>query len=146
MKRSILVMAIVPLLLAAGGEKKKPAAKPVVRQMVVPPGAKQMDANTWRYTDPQGKTWIYAKNPFGLTRYEETASAQNVADPAEAMKAYPEGDKVRFETVSPFGVSRWVKSKGEMTETERRVWERDSAAAAGTAKPAESGAATERKE
>jgi hypothetical protein len=146
MKRLIWIMAIAPLLLAAGGEKKQPAAKPAVRQMVVPAGAKQVDANTWRYTDKQGKTWIYARNPFGLARYEETAAVQTPPAAAQGLKAYPEGDKVRFEAPSPFGVSRWVKSKQEMTEDERRVWERDSAAAAGAAQPAESGTVAERKE
>jgi hypothetical protein len=148
MKRWIWIIGILPLLLVAGEQKKKSTAKPVVvRQIVVPPGAKQMDANTWRYTDAKGKTWMYSRSPFGMTRYEETAGtsagAQTAVDTPEGMKAFPEGDKVRFETSGPFGVTRWVKGKDEMSDVERRVWERDAPEAA---KPAPPASGAERKE
>ncbi len=33
----------------------------------IPKGANEVEPNLFRYTDPQGKTWIYRKIPFGVS-------------------------------------------------------------------------------
>ena len=48
-----------------------------------------------------------------------------MAQQIESTKAIEEGDSVRFERTSPFGVTRWQRKKGELNEMERAVWERE---------------------
>jgi hypothetical protein len=116
----------------------------------LPRGAKQIEANAWVYTDAQGKTWTYRRTPFGLVRLpgkpenptEQKAAPRDVATPFGQVKttatsgevidngdnviAVEEGDSIRFERPSPFGKYRWVRKKTELTEMEKRVWERES--------------------
>ena len=37
------------------------------------------------------------------------------------MKAFDEGDKVRFEKPSPFGPVKWEKNKSDLTDDERNL-------------------------
>jgi hypothetical protein len=132
----------------------------------IPAGAQEVSPNTFRHTDSSGKTWMYYKTPFGITRSEEKkaeatqkreADAQGrtwVASPtpfgvskgeekamqeatreavrsaaasgAEApdTKVVDDGEFVRFERRTPFGVSTWRRRKSELTETEREIVER----------------------
>ena len=107
-----------------------PAALPAAPPGV-PAGARRIAPGEWRYTDPQGKTWIYRSGAFGVVRGEEQAASEQVPP---GMKAVADGDRVRFERPSPFGPLCWVKKKSELSDLERRVWERDRA----TARPKES--------
>ena len=77
------------------------------------------------YTDAQGKKWIYRITPFGVVRLEEKSEAQTKteADKAAGIKAFEEGDKVRFERQGPFGVWKWEKKKSELDETEKAALE-----------------------
>jgi len=43
--------------------------------LAIPAGAVVVESNLYRHTDAQGKTWIYRRTPFGITR----AEAQSVA-------------------------------------------------------------------
>ncbi|MEO8373133.1 MAG: hypothetical protein ABI806_28365 [Candidatus Solibacter sp.] len=103
---------------AKAPEKVNDASKPAA----IPAGAVADATGDYRYTDPQGKKWIYRKTPFGVTRLED--SAENAAPKAAAasgggITAFDEGDKVRFERKGPFGVWKWEKKKSEMDESER---------------------------
>ncbi|MBM3747018.1 MAG: hypothetical protein FJW34_14605, partial [Acidobacteria bacterium] len=67
--RYLVLLVVVPLLAVAAEQKKapvKPAA--AASPTVIPKEAKQIEPYTWRYTDDQGKNWIYRKTPFGVVR------------------------------------------------------------------------------
>jgi len=95
--------------------------------LAIPAGAVTVESNLYRHTDAQGKTWIYRRTPFGITR----AEAQTVTPPrAEAWdntKAWDDGDAVRFERPGPFGVYRWRTKKSELDAAEQAFWARQQA-------------------
>jgi hypothetical protein len=137
-----LVLMILPLALAAADQKKKtpPRAAPPPQATVIPKEAKQIEPYTWRYTDAQGKTWIYRKTPFGVVRFPEQTAAQTqpAEDIPEGLTAVEEGDSIRFERPTPFGKHRWTRKKTGLTEMERKAWERErQKGAAATTKPQE---------
>lgn len=132
MKHRWLLWLIVPLGLCAADEAKtakKPAApasqasKPAP-EAGVPAGAVQQGPNVWRYTDRDGKNWLYNKTPFGVMKSQEQPASE--AKIPEGMRATEDGDSVRFERPGPFGAQRWTKKKDQLDELERKVWERDS--------------------
>jgi hypothetical protein len=129
MKLAVLALAVMAPLAFAGAEqtkKKPPAAPPPAKETVIPKEAKQIEPYTYRYTDAQGKTWIYRKTPFGVVRFPEPPpEAKPVEEIPEGMTAVEDGDSVRFERPTPFGKHRWTRKKSELTELERRVWERE---------------------
>ncbi len=139
----ILVPALLIAVALHGAENKKKskpapaaaaakpaAAKPAVPELRVPPDAVLIEPGMWRYTDPDGKVWIYRKGPFALVRIPE---AKDADAPPEGMKASEDGEVVRFEKPTPFGVARWSKKKDALDVTERAVWERDCAKPAAAA-------------
>src|SRR5258708_3701600 len=92
MKSKLLWIALplsAALLAAADGQAKKPAksepatetakpktAKPqpvpaVTKPVEIPKDAVESEPGTYRYTDAQGKRWVYRKTPFGVARAEE---------------------------------------------------------------------------
>ena len=64
------------------------AAKPAFRQsagraqapaaVALPRGAVEVQPGTWRYTDQQGRNWIYRNTPFGIARFEEKIGRAHV--------------------------------------------------------------------
>lgn len=119
MKLLIAVFAVVTVLSAAGPQ--------------IPKGAVESERGTFHYTDAHGKKWIYRQTPFGIARFQEGANERPAPalDPNAGTKATADGDTIRFERPSPFGVYRWEKNKSELNEMERAVWERQSAKTAG---------------
>jgi hypothetical protein len=150
MKLRILILAtLLGAGLAAGDGGKKdpqsnPPASPAPSAPSVPIGppkeAVEIARYTFRYTDAQGKVWIYRRTPFGWMKAER----KDVPEAAPAAAALPEtrvvedGDGVRFERNTPFGMQRWRRKKSELTEQEKQIFERASrpAANAPSAKPA----------
>ena len=98
-------------------------------EVTIPPGAVQSDPSTWRYTDPQGRQWIYRKTPWGMARFEDKAGTPEEAAARQAelasMKAADDGEYVRFERPGPFGVYKWRQKKTELNDLEKQAWERD---------------------
>ncbi len=136
MKTLIAVCLFAPLFAVAGDEPQKkpesakPAAKAAAKRSAstesdLPAGAVLVDTNTWHWKAPDGKTWLYRRTPFGLSRgvIEEKPKLADEIPPG--MIAIDAGDSVRFERPSPFGPLKWTKSKSELTELEQLVWERD---------------------
>jgi hypothetical protein len=41
------------------------------------------------------------------------------------VRAFDEGDVIRFERPGPFGVSQWKTRKSDLNEHERAVWARE---------------------
>lgn len=140
---TLRVLAVLTILAATAAAADKPVATnrrkietpppTKVQAITIPKDAVQIDSNTYRYTDPSGKKWIYSKTPFGISRAadkgvsaEEAKKAQeDVAHQIESTKAVEDGDLIRFERPSPFGVSHWERKKGELNEMERAVWDRE---------------------
>jgi hypothetical protein len=125
---------VMVLAMAAGqaednqAAKKKSAAKPAssTAELKLPAGATMVEPGTYTYTDAQGKKWIYRKTPFGLSRAEDKpapADAVPAPPPGAGMTATEDGDSVRFERPSPFGVYKWQKKKSDLTDDERAAWE-----------------------
>lgn len=110
--------------------KAKAKSQPV--EITVPPGAVEVGTGVWKFTDAKGGKWIYRKTPFGLTRFEDTVTEKKVEppDPGTELKAVLEGEMVRFERPTPFGVSTWRKKLSDLDEMEREAVERARANAA----------------
>ncbi len=131
---AVLVSAVA--VMAADGQAPAKKASPAAPKAASKSTAKVSDASKptaipaeavadstgdYRYTDPQGKKWIYRKTPFGVTRLEDTGEQAVKADASSGagITAFEEGDKVRFERKGPFGVWKWEKKKSEMDESEK---------------------------
>jgi hypothetical protein len=117
----------------------KVVAKPAPKPLEVPKEAVQTEPGVFRYTDPQGKKWIYRKTPFAVVRMEDTGAAsvpapapRSSAATAEAesagIKAVEDGDVIRFERSTPWGVTKWQRNKAELDEKEQAAWDRARAA------------------
>jgi hypothetical protein len=136
MRSLLFVIALATVLPASAQDKDskksqtpKAAAAAESRRDAVPPDAKEIEPGVWRWKDEKGKTWILRRSPFGLLKGEEkqekTEAARDADDPSLALKVTEEGDQLRFERRTPFGVSRWTKKKTELDELEQRAWERE---------------------
>ena len=100
---------------------KKPAAASKAtspEKVTIPADAVANGDGTFSWTDKQGKKWTFVKTPFGVSRTEVPPPPATSVSPADT-KAFDEGDKVRFERHSPFGIVKWEKKKTEMTDEER---------------------------
>lgn len=128
MRTGFLVVLLAPLLASAADQpkvKNKPAPAAQAKADAIPPEAKQIEPGLYRWTDKQGKTWILRKGPFGLFKAEEqSARAEATEDLPGGMTVVEEGDELRFERPTPFGLMRWKKKKTELNEMEQRAWER----------------------
>jgi hypothetical protein len=105
----------------------KPAAKPTKNApppLTVPTNAVQVSPGLYRWTDKDGKGWMYRRTPFGVSRWEEDSEDTKQKAIVQQTTAVEQGDSVRFERVSPFGKQTWVKKKTELDETEQKIWAR----------------------
>jgi hypothetical protein len=133
MKLLIVLSIFATCLAAAEGQAKKATPPPkVIKPLEIPKGAVETEPGTYRYTDTAGKKWIYRKTPFGVARLEDKGDQQAAAARAKSesyrdVHAFEEGDLIRFERKSPFGVSQWKTKKSELNDMEREVWEREKA-------------------
>lgn len=87
----------------------------------IPTGAKEVEPYLYRYTDAQGKTWMYRKSPFGLMKWEEKAAPQSVVQQKVPIQATDLGDSYRFVRDTPFGGEVWTRKKSNLTEDEKAV-------------------------
>jgi hypothetical protein len=110
-----------------------PAQAKQIKPLEIPKDAVEVEPGTYRYTDSDGKKWIYRKTPFGVARLEDkpadTESAPPVAEPGAGIKVTQEGDVVHFERPGPFGPYKWQKKVSELDDTERAALDRSRAAA-----------------
>jgi hypothetical protein len=101
-------------------EQKAAAALPSV-----PKEAKEAGPNLYRYTDAQGKNWMYRKTPFGVSKWEEKPGEQEprVESPAAPGLSMTDlGDSVQFQRLTPFGPQKWTRKKSEMTDDEKTAF------------------------
>lgn len=107
---------------AAQKERPSPAAD---KRLALPKDAIETAPFTWRWTDKEGKRWVYRQTPFGLVRFEERdaeLAAEAAPEGRPPLEAYEEGERVRFERLTPFGKQRWYRSKSELEGEEREAW------------------------
>jgi hypothetical protein len=115
-----------PTAKSASAQKAKAQPAPT---MAIPAGAKLVEANLYRYTDSNGKTWNYRQTPFGVSRWEEASTpgaqpaprsdAQSSETKSDPVAVTDLGDSYRFEKKTPFGHSSWTRKKSELTDEEK---------------------------
>ena len=111
---------VLPILLLTA-QDKKPATTP----SAIPAGAVKIDEQTYKVKEKDGKTWVYRKTPFGLSRVaEESFQKQEEAAPIKPsreanVRVIDMGDEYKFERAHPFGVQAWKKKKSELTSDEK---------------------------
>jgi hypothetical protein len=102
--------------------RKATAAQKANPPVTIPEGAKQVEPNLYRYTDSNGKTWMYRQSPFGISKYEDVPSAAAPRPAAgEPVAVTDLGDSVRFQKKTAFGESQWVRKKAELTDDEKAL-------------------------
>lgn len=113
--------AAQPAAKPAPAASPAPAAKAVEKAapVTIPEGAELIAPATYRYIDKSGKSWIYRRTPFGLSRVEEMQAPAAGTVPAMTVKATDLGDSVRFEKPTPMGAGVWIKKKSELTADEK---------------------------
>ena len=119
-KRNLHQPTSAPAEVKLTPEQQAGAALPTV-----PPGAKEAGPNLFRYTDPQGKRWMYRKTPFGVNKWEEKPEDQepHAETPSSVQTTVTDlGDSVRFQRPTPFGPQTWTRKKSEMTDDEKAAF------------------------
>jgi hypothetical protein len=137
MKLIFVVFASAMMLMASDPQSAKkttaPAPAKQIKPLEIPKGAVETEPGTFRFTDSDGKKWIYRKTPWGVARLEDKpadkADAPRPADPSAGIKVTEEGDTIHFERPGPFGAYRWQKKVSELDESERAALERSRATA-----------------
>jgi hypothetical protein len=95
------------------------AAEPQVKApLEIPAGAVERMPRWFYYTDSQGKQWIYIRTAFGVSRTEDRSTGVGAAT-SPAIKAVADGEIVKFERPSPFGMHRWQKNRQDLDEKEK---------------------------
>jgi len=147
MRTVLLILAVMTPLAAvdkpaAGKPAPAAAAQPAAKAVEIPARAVETQPGTFSYTDLQGRKWIYRQTPFGVVRMGEKpdapagsaqpgALAAAAAAPAPAVvnvKVEDNGDTVHFERPGPFGLFKWDRKKGDLTDEERGWLERSRSA------------------
>jgi hypothetical protein len=104
--------------------KQQPQPTPKVanaKPLTIPPGAEQVEPYLYRYTDSDGKTWMYRQTPFGVARYDPNAVSSQPAPKTDPGKVTDLGDSYRFERKTPFGAASWVRKKTELNDEEKAM-------------------------
>ena len=127
--KTILLIFMSSVLLVAQTTTKQAAKRPVrpdtASATEIPAGATQVEPFIYRYTDAQGKTWMYRKSPFGVMKWEEKDTPQPLVQNADPIVVTDLGDSVRFARKSPFGDQVWTSKKSELSAEEKSILERD---------------------
>lgn len=123
----ILMIFVVAAGVSMAADKKPSDAKskPKADVVTVPAGAVPTQDGSFRYTDKQGKKWLYRSTPFGVSRVEDKPAPQTEPEVVDQLtKAVETGGTVRFERPGPFGPTRWEKKKTELDASEQAVLDR----------------------
>jgi len=119
MRVHILIAAALWLVALGAGAQDKPA-QPAEKRVV----------------GKDGKAYVERAMPFGTAKRaekpegakKEAVKKEEVRNKAGAppnLRAFDEGDTVRFESRLPFGISTYSKKKSELNEVERAALERE---------------------
>lgn len=120
---------------------QKPPTKAEPPVQAIPAGAVQVEPNLYRLTDSNGKTWNYRQTPFGINKWEQSATPETQPAPAPAAQSASSsnfrsaatksepitvtdlGDSYRFDKNTPFGHSTWTRKKSDVTAKEKAIVE-----------------------
>jgi len=105
-------------------QKKATSQKSAPLAVGIPAGAREIEPNTYAYTDKDGKKWIYRRTPFGIVRIEDKPQPKPAEDATHDVKVTEDGDVLHFESQTPFGPAKWSRKKTELDDSERAAWER----------------------
>jgi len=140
MKPLILFCAAAMVLAAQTARSNAPRPQPAQSAQStalpagIPAGAVKA-ADGYRYTDADGRQWLYRPTPFGVARVSAAEAASSKAAKSAAsddgLRATDHGDTVSFERPGPFGIYRWERKKTDLDPAERAAFERRMAAEAG---------------
>lgn len=124
MKKITLGLLFGAALLSAADKKetKKPVNQPA--DVVIPAGAQETEDGSFKFTDAQGKKWIYRKTPFGIAKSLERPPAAAQSQEDTLTTATVNGDSIHFERPTPFGVTKWDKKRADLDANEQRIVER----------------------
>jgi hypothetical protein len=116
---------------AKKSRKKAAAAPQPSAQITIPKGAvRDPNDGSYRYTDKNGRKWVYMMNPMGVSRWEDKGAGSKSTSASHPppsnrfsedpnLKAIDQGDTVKFVRSTPFGPQTWTKKKSELTDDER---------------------------
>ncbi len=119
----------------AGNTRKAAASPAAPTSTIIPADAVEVEPGIFQHSDAKGKKWLYRRTPFGIAKYEPEPGAPAALE-GEGITASEQGDSVRFERKTPFGVTRWTKKKTELNSEESAAWKRAPQPEAATAGPA----------
>jgi hypothetical protein len=123
MKPGLLILMSLAMFAGSAAGQDKPADKAPSGKSA--PEAKKAAPVEKRVTDKDGKTYILRPTPFGMAKVEDKPVDPKSDEPPERMRGYEDGDNIRFESMTPFGLTRWVSKKTELNETEKAIWARE---------------------
>jgi hypothetical protein len=86
------------LMVGAGLAAQEPG-----KLVTVPRGAVPVAAGLYRWTDPDGRDWMYRTTPFGVTRRAADAPHLKLQAIVASTGVIDHGDSIRFERATPFG-------------------------------------------
>ena len=99
----------------------KKATTAAAKPLTIPTDAVANADGTYAWKDKQGKSWTFVKTPFGVMKSEAYSAPAVASSSLTGVKAFDEGDKVRFERPSPFGPIKYEKNKTDLTDDERNL-------------------------
>ena len=114
MRILITLLSLIWMSAAVAVAQDKPAAKSGARQ----------DAGKQAPSSKQAQSSEVKKTPFGTVKRDEKEEPEKI-EPPDNMRAFEEGDTVRFERRTPFSVNKWSKKRAELDDVEKAVVERE---------------------
>jgi hypothetical protein len=143
MKQTIIAAIAATLTVVCGGAKAQTTTAPArkdeksasakkaqpstIQPNVIPKDAVANPDGTYSYTDKAGKKWLYGNTPFGISKVEDMRGRDQgfvTTPPEQLVKTADNGETVKFEQQTPFGVKKWEKKKSELNDEERRIYEK----------------------
>ncbi len=124
MKVHVAMLIALGLVAFVAGAQEKSSGAAEAKEKATEQQKKESPAPK-RVTGADGKTYVIRQTPFGPVKVEEKSGDAKADEPPADFRAFQEGDNIRFEKPTPFGVARWVRKKSELNDMERAVWERE---------------------
>ena len=119
------LLLTVGLAQADGPDVKSSPSQP--QAIVIPAGAVAAAPYLYSYIDKDGRKWFYRETPFGVMRYPDEPAAAPKNPQPDGIRAFEDGDVVRFERLGPFGIYHWTKNKLSLDPDEQAALDRERA-------------------